>query len=92
MTYNKKNLALPVEKSDIEDGMLMVKFSRPSLIEGIDTADVPGNIELAVTGILADATFSGTDTIRVVDPGKENKIQNTKTVKQSKKLQLAKKK
>lgn len=86
------NSELTVKKSDIEDEMLMVKFSRQELIEGIGSADVPGNIELTVTGILADGTFSGTDTIQVVNRGKKKKTQKAKSVKKAKKVQLVKKK
>jgi len=63
----------PVEITDTNgDGVaeLMVKFSR-SAVQALLTPDE--ETELIVSGELADGTiFEGTDTIRVIDPGKKN--------------------
>jgi len=53
---------LQVEHSDVQDGVLMVKFNRQLLIEYLATGDVT----LTVTGELTDGKpFQGSDTIRV---------------------------
>lgn len=53
---------------NVKDGVLMVKFSRSAVTEIISTGD---EVEITVTGKLEDgAMFEGSDTIRVIKPGK----------------------
>jgi len=62
------------QKSDIQDGILMVKFSREeviALIEGMGLT-LPSDVDLKVIGKLNDDTsFEGIDTIRIIKPGKK---------------------
>jgi len=64
---------LEVQQSDIQDGMLMVKFDREDLaayLEVVLGVVPPVDVELMVTGNLTDGTpFEGRDTIRVIDKG-----------------------
>ncbi len=56
---------VPAAWSVVDDDMLMVKFDRSDVQALVD----PGQVELTVTGQLADGTeFAGSDTIRVIDP------------------------
>ncbi len=52
---------------------LMVKFDRPDMIDLVKALnlDLPTDVELTVTGSLADGTqFEGSDTIRVIEKGR----------------------
>jgi len=64
---------LEVQQSDIQDGVLMVKFDREDLAAYLDLVlgvVPPVAVELVVTGNLTDGTpFEGSDTIRVIDEG-----------------------
>ena len=63
---------LVVEHSDVQDGVLMVKFNRQDVIAYIESLDLelPVDGTLTVTGELTDGTpFEGTDTIRVISKG-----------------------
>jgi len=64
---------LEVQQSDIQDGVLMVKFDREDLaayLEIVLGVVPPVDVELVVTGNLTDGTpFEGKDTIRVIDEG-----------------------
>jgi len=67
---------LTVEHGNIQDGILMVKFSRKDLIDYIKTLGLtyPEYVTLEVTGELAGGTtFCGSDTIKVINPGKGKK-------------------
>jgi len=65
---------LEVQHSDIQNDVLMVKFDRQYLIiflESVVGVIPPDDIPLTVTGELKDGRrFEGTDTIRVIDEGK----------------------
>ena len=64
---------LVVEHSDVQDGVLMVKFSRQDVIAYIESLELelPADVTLKVTGELTDGTpFEGSDTIRVIEKGK----------------------
>jgi len=51
------------------EGVLMVKFSRDALKEIVDG---PGEVEIQVSGDLGGGgSFEGSDTIKVINPGKE---------------------
>jgi hypothetical protein len=53
----------------VGEGMLMVKFSREALKESVDG---PGDVEIQVFGkIVGGGSFDGSDTIKVINPGKE---------------------
>jgi len=64
---------LGVEHSDVQDGVLMVKFDRDDLIfylESVLGIQTPDDVTLMVTGELTDGTFfDGSDTIKVINPG-----------------------
>jgi len=64
---------LEVQQSDIQDGVLMVKFDRQDLVDYLDFVlgvVPPAEGELVVTGNLTDGTpFEGRDTIWVIDEG-----------------------
>jgi len=64
---------LDVQQSEIQDGVLMVKFDRQDLaayLEVVLGVVPPVEVELVVTGNLTDGTpFEGKDTIRVIDEG-----------------------
>jgi hypothetical protein len=64
---------LEVQRSDIRDGVLMVKFDREDLAAYLDAVlgvVPPAEAELVVMGNLTDGTpFEGRDTIRVIDEG-----------------------
>jgi len=64
---------LEVQQSDIQDGVLMVKFDRQDVIAYIEVVMgifPPEDVTLTVMGELTDGTrFEGSDTIRVIDPG-----------------------
>jgi len=52
----------------VGEGVLMVKFSRDALKEIVDG---PGEIEIHVSGeLVGGGTFEGSDTIKVINPGK----------------------
>jgi len=63
-----------VQRSDVQDGVLMVKFDRKDLIfylESILGIEPPDDVSLILTGELTDGTpFEGSDTIRVIEGGK----------------------
>jgi len=64
---------LPAEKFPIggKDRKLMVKFDRQKLISFFKEEGILGNVTLTVTGKLYNgALFEGSDTIRVICPGK----------------------
>jgi len=65
---------LEVQHSEVQDSVLMVKFDRQDIIWYIEDAleiEPPADVSLVVTGELTDGTpFEGTDTIRVINPGK----------------------
>ncbi len=67
---------LDVQRSDIQDGVLVVKFDREDLAAYIDVVlgvVPPVEVELVVMGTLTDGTpFEGRDTIRVIDEGGGN--------------------
>jgi hypothetical protein len=67
---------LDVQRSDIQDGVLMVKFDREDLAAYLDVVlgvVPPVEVELVVMGTLTDGTpFEGRDTIRVIDEGGGN--------------------
>lgn len=70
---------IDVELSETLNDVLMVKFSRQALIVIIEEMEVelPASIELKVTGKLNDEThFEATDSIRVIDPGKDKNKRN----------------
>jgi len=62
---------IPAEWGDIQDGVLMVKFDRATVIEYIrDVLGVTeGEVTLTVTGRVAGTLFIGTDTITVIQRG-----------------------
>jgi hypothetical protein len=63
---------LEVQQSDIQDGVLMVKFDREDLAAYLEVLGVvpPVEVELVVMGKLTDGTpFEGRDTIGVIDEG-----------------------
>jgi len=64
---------LEVQHSDIQDGVLMVKFDRQEVIAYIEVVlkiTPPEDVTLTVMGELRDGTrFEGSDTIRIIDPG-----------------------
>ena len=56
---------------NVDDGVLMVKFSRASL-QKILSEQAGKEVKIKVTGAYNDdTTFGGEDTIRVIDPGKK---------------------
>jgi hypothetical protein len=57
---------LAAYQSDVQGDVLMVKFSRPGLIETLDVAEVNGWVTLTIQGDLDGATFSAEDTIKVI--------------------------
>ncbi len=58
---------LPVERADVQDGVLMVKFDRQAVQAMVSEGD---DVELTVTGEVNWIPFEGSDTIRVIMPGK----------------------
>jgi len=51
------------------EGVLMIKFSRDALK---DIIDGPGEVEIHISGdLVGGGSFEGSDTIRVINPGKE---------------------
>lgn len=63
--------SVPALWGNVDDGVLMVKFSRAALQE-ILSGSAGEEVEIWVTGEYDDGTlFEGVDTIRVMDPGKE---------------------
>ena len=64
---------LEVQQSDIQDGVLMVKFDREDLAAYVEVflgVVPPAEVELVVMGNLTDGTpFEGRDTIGVIDEG-----------------------
>lgn len=54
---------ISAERDDVQGNLLMVKFSRQGLISILGS--VTGNVELKVTGKVADTPFEGADTIKV---------------------------
>jgi uncharacterized delta-60 repeat protein len=60
---------IPTEWGDVQNDTLMVKFDRSEVEDYIGVPQE--SIELTITGELMDGTpFEGSDTIRVIDPGK----------------------
>jgi hypothetical protein len=60
---------IPAEWGDVQNDTLMVKFDRSEVEDYIGVPQE--SIELTITGELMDGTpFEGSDTIRVIDPGK----------------------
>jgi hypothetical protein len=57
------DISLSADWGEVQDGILMLKFSRASVI---DLFDGPGNYELRITGDLNGTKFEGADTIRVI--------------------------
>jgi hypothetical protein len=55
--------AINAEWGDVQGDLLMVKFSRPNLIDIL--GDITGDVELKVKGQVEGKPFEGTDTIRV---------------------------
>jgi hypothetical protein len=85
LTY-MENQGLTVEKSDIEDETLMVKFSRQDLIGLVAPEDVPADMELIVAGNFFDGvSFSEIDIIQVINPEKKKTRKTRKTRKTKKK-------
>ena len=69
-----------VEKSDIQGGVLMVKFSRADAIAYIEATleenatDPPVEVSLTVIGSMTDElAFTGSDTITAIKPEKKKK-------------------
>ena len=61
LEYDSQNIK--AEMGEVQGNLLMVKFSRQSLISIL--YDVNGDVELKVTGKVANKIFEGTDTIKV---------------------------
>ena len=58
--------------ADEQEQILMAKFSRSALQEILAELETPIQVELLVTGELIDGTiFEGTDTVKVIDKGKQ---------------------
>lgn len=82
---------LEVQHSDVQGDVLMVKFDRQDVIAYIELVleiELPADVTLMVTGELTDGTpFEGSDTIRVIDEGKnkESKGMNKKSKGKNKK-------
>lgn len=82
---------LEVQHRDVQDDVLMVKFERKDVIAYIAIVleiELPADVTLMVTGELTDGTpFEGSDTIRVIDEGKnkESKGMNRKSKGKNKK-------
>lgn len=57
------DISLSADWGEVQDGILMLKFSRASVI---DLFDGPGNYELTISGDLDGTKFEGADTIRVI--------------------------
>lgn len=67
---------LQVERSDIQEGMLMVKFDREEVIDHLESLGIspPSDVSLMVTGQLSSGMpLEGTDVIRVIQPPANNK-------------------
>ena len=82
---------LEVQHSDVQDGVLMVKFDRQDLIiflESVVGVIPPDDVPLTVTGELKDGRrFEGSDIVRVIKKGKnkESKGMNKKSKGKNKK-------
>lgn len=64
------NNTVPAERSDVQDGALMVRFDKGDIKDLIrDVLDAMyGNVTLTITGEFSDGTlFEGSDTIRTID-------------------------
>lgn len=64
---------IEVQHSDVQDGVLMVKFDRQNVIAYIELVlevTPPDNVTPTVTGEVAGTPFEGSDTIRVISKGK----------------------
>ncbi|MFX1510186.1 MAG: hypothetical protein ACFFBR_07790 [Promethearchaeota archaeon] len=59
---------IPAEWGDFQDGILMVKFNRAAVIDyiRITLGLTEGEVTLTITGAIADTSFEGYDTIRVI--------------------------
>ena len=69
--------------SEIEEDYLMVKFSRPELQTLIADSEIPYPvyIELSVSGEQNGKAFEATDSMRVINPGKEKQVKKEKKKK-----------
>ncbi len=65
----KLNQSISAEWGNVEDGVLMVKFSRAGVIKLLDGAT--RNVELTITVEVNGFTFEAYDTIRVISPGRK---------------------
>jgi hypothetical protein len=73
--------SLPALLSNIEEDELMVKFSRPNLIQAIDAAKVPMDIELIISGDQdLGSSFEAADTITAIKPPNFNTYLSGQTV------------
>ncbi len=64
---------IPAVRGNVEDeGILMVKFERAAVAALIEASNpkLPVDVTLTVTGLVGGVPFEGSDTIRVIGPGK----------------------
>jgi hypothetical protein len=62
LSYN--NMKISADRGDVQGNLYMAKFSRSALIDILN--GINGNIELKVSGKVANKSFEGTYTIRVI--------------------------
>lgn len=67
LLVDNDNVAADPRPTGIGGRKLMVKFSRSAVQAIVDI----GEVELTVTGLVNNVSFEGSDTIRVIKPGKE---------------------
>ena len=73
LLYNDEEVE--ADWSNVEGNVLMVKFSRSQVISLLQQADVNGgehgqHVELTIEARVSGKLYQGTDTIRVISPGK----------------------